>query len=201
MGVCLGQAPYIDPTLFIGRDSEINEIKEVLRPGDKSKEQRRLVLGGIGGIGKTQLAVFYAQRHYNHYESVFWLNAASEATLKDSFRTMAGLTFDVEDPGVLEGEQTLIRMRGWLSDKKNTQWLLIFDNYDNTEEFKIEKYYPPASHGAIIVTTRLPHLVAGRTVRIQPLQKIEESLRILQTRSQRENIESGMPLTNVSIVH
>ena len=52
-GVCLGQAPYIDPELFIGRNSELTQMTEILKPGDKSGEHRRLVLGGKGGIGKT----------------------------------------------------------------------------------------------------------------------------------------------------
>jgi NB-ARC domain len=200
-GVCLGQAPYIDSKLFIGRDSEIDQMKEVLKPGSKSQGQQRLVLGGIGGIGKTQLAISYAKRHHNNYESVFWLNAASEATLKDSFRTIAKLVFDVQEPEVLEGEQILIQIRGWLSDKKNTQWLLIFDNYDDPDQFKIETYYPLASHGSIVVTTRQPHLVAGRRIRTQPLRSIEESLEILQTRSLRDNIKSGTPSMSAKFVH
>lgn len=167
-------------------------MKEVLKPGDMSQEQRRLVLGGMGGIGKTQLAISYAKHHRHDYESVFWLNATSEATLKDSFRKVAEVVFNVQDPVVLEGEQILLHIRRWLSDKKNTQWLLIFDNYDNPEQYNIEKYYPLISYEAIIMTTRLPHLVAGTIIRIQPLQKIEESLEVLQTRSQRENITSGM---------
>jgi GTPase SAR1 family protein len=201
VGVCLGQAPHIDPTLFIGRGAEIDKMKEILKPGIRSQEQRRLVLGGMGGIGKTQLAISYAKHHRHDYESVFWLNATSEATLKDSFRTGAEAVFDVQDTGVLEGEQILIHIRGWLSDKNNSLWLLIFDNYDNPEQFEIEKYYPPASHGAIIVTTRLPHLVTGRTIRIRPLQKIEDSLEILQTRSQRENVTSGMPSASTIVVY
>lgn len=179
----------------------MDKIKEVLNPGDMSQEQRRLILSGMGGIGKTQLAISYAKHHCHDYESVFWLNATSEATLKDSFRTAAEVVFDIQDPTVLESEQILTRVRGWLSDKKNTRWLLIFDNYDNHEHFKIATYYPPASHGAIIITTRLPHLVAGKTVRIQPLQEIKESLEILQTRSQRVHVRSGMPSTPPNVIH
>ncbi|KAL4898297.1 TPR-like protein [Aspergillus ambiguus] len=189
-GLCLGQAPYIDSGLFVGRDPELDKIEIILKTGDSSGEQRRLVLGGIGGIGKTQLAIAYAQRHRNIYSSVFWLNAASESALKDSFRLMAELIFDVQDPGVLQGDQVLVYVHQWLSDTKNTRWLLIFDNYDEPDHFKIDKYYPHASHGFIIITTRRPALVAGRSFQIQPLRDINASLEILRTRSKRESVKS-----------
>ena len=190
----------MDPTLFIGRESEINDMREALKLMEKTQKERRLVLGGMGGIGKTQLAISYAKRHHNDYESVFWLNATSEATLKASFREMAELIFDVQNPGVLEGEQSLIRTRQWLSDKKNTQWLLIFDNYDDPDQYNIERYYPSASHGTVVITTRRPHRMGYRTILVQPLSDLEESLEILQTRSHRDNVKSGMPLTRLSIV-
>ncbi len=200
-GVCLGQAPYIDPKLFIGRKAEVNQMDEILEPGGKSREHRRLVLGGKGGIGKTQLAIAYANHHRDDYQSVFWINASSEATLKDSFRSIAKRVFDVQEPGVLEGEQVLIHIHRWLSEKQNTQWLLIFDNYDDPGQFDIQSYYPVASHGAIIVTTRRPDLVAGKEVRIEPLENIDESLEILETRSQRKDTKTGRPSTTISIVH
>ncbi|KIX05938.1 uncharacterized protein Z518_03912 [Rhinocladiella mackenziei CBS 650.93] len=188
VGVCLSQAPYIDPKLFIGRESEIAQMREILRPGDSSSEQRRLVLAGTGGMGKTQLAIAFATRHQQEYDSIFWLNAASEATLKDSFRLVAEAIFDVQDAQVLQDEQSVIQTRRWLSDKKNTRWLLIFDNYDDPDQYRIEQYYPYVSHGAIIVTTRRPDLVAGSQIRLQPLRSVEESLEILETRSRRRNI-------------
>ena len=177
-------------------------MKRKLKPGNRSHQQRRLVLGGMGGVGKTQLAIAYASHCQNDYESVFWLNAKSEATLKDSFRKVAvQIVFDIQDPSVLDGEEILIHIRRWLSHPKNSQWLLIFDNYDEPEQFNIEDYYPSASQGAIVVTTRLPHLVAGGTIRLQPLGKIEESLEILQTRSQRKNVASGMPAATTVILY
>lgn len=190
-GVCLGQAPYIDPNLFIGRESELDQMTEILKPGGKSREHRRLVLGGKGGTGKTQLVVAYANRHRDDYKSVFWLNATSEATVKDSIRSMAEQLFDVQKPGLLEGEQIVSHVHRWLSDQNNTQWLLIFDNYDDPDQFDIQKYYPFASHGAIVVTTRRPDLVAGREVRIEPLKNVEESIKILETRSQQKDAKTG----------
>jgi hypothetical protein len=72
---------------------------------------------------------------------------------------------------------------------------MIFDNYDDPDQFDIQSYYPFASHGAIIVTTRRPDLVAGVEVRIDPLQNIDESLEILETRSQRKDSKTGRPST------
>jgi hypothetical protein len=68
---------------------------------------------------------------------------------------------------------------------------LIFDNYDDPDQFKIENYFPFASHGAIIITTRRPNRVAGERMRIEPLKQIDESIRVLATRSERQDAETG----------
>ncbi|KAH8432448.1 uncharacterized protein LDX57_010084 [Aspergillus melleus] len=159
-----------------------------LKPGFKSDEQRRLVLGGAGGIGKTQLAIAYAKMHHTHYDSVFWLDARSEASVNASLRSIAELAFELHAPDKLKHEEALIRTRQWLSDSKNTQWLLIFDNYDDPEQFVVETYFPHASHGAIIITTRRPDLTGGTYLRVQPLKSIKEGLFILQSRSNRQGV-------------
>jgi hypothetical protein len=197
VGVYLGQAPYIASELFVGRGYEFDEISRILHHDHKAQRQRRLVLGGMGGIGKTQLAIAYAQSGRESYSSVFWINAVSEAALKDSFRSIASLIFDVQRPGMLEDKEIVRRVHQWLSTPNNTGWLLVFDNYDDPDQFRINDFYPPASHGAIVVTTRRPDLVAGSTLNIKPLQNIEDSLAILQTRSERENIQSGMIHLNI----
>jgi hypothetical protein len=165
-------------------------MKEHLHNG---QHQQCLVLGGMGGIGKSRLAFAYAESQSDSYSSVFWLNAASEATLIGSFRSIASLIFEVQDPRVLDGKDMIGRVHRWLSDLKNTGWLLVFDNYDDPDQFMIRDYYPPTSHGAIIVTTRQPSLIAGSTLtlHIKALQNIEDSLMILQTRSKRQNVQSG----------
>ena len=193
-GMCLFQAPYIDSDLFVGRASELEEMEKSLMPSRGLSEQQRLVIGGVGGIGKTQLAIAYAKSHHDVYESTFWVDASSEAALKTSFKSIAILIFDKP---AIEDEQMVTCVRQWLSDTKNHKWLLIFDNYDEPGQFKIENYFPPASNGTIIITTRRPTLIAGRSLRIQSLQSIEESLAMLQTRSRREHVASGMVPTIV----
>lgn len=161
------------------------------------RQQRRVVLCGIGGIGKTQIALAYAKdpARHNVYSSVFWLNAASKSTLDDSLRMVAMAIFGPETTRNLYGEDLLAAIDQWLSDTANTNWLLIFDNYDDPTEFDIEKFYPSASHGAILVTTRLLHDVAGERVLIQPLNDVDEGLEILHIRSKRADTKSGMEAT------
>lgn len=198
-GLCLGLAPLIDPNDFVGRTAELDMMVEILQPGQESVEQRRLVLGGMGGIGKTQLAIAYARRHQRSYESVFWLNATSESTLYVSFRSVARGFLQAQDLEYLGDAQVLARVHDWLLDSRNNRWLLVFDNYDDPDQFDINNYCPNTGHGSVILTTRLPDLVHGRQVRVQPLNDIEESLNILQTRSQRNDVKHGKSVNSLQI--
>ena len=180
----------MDPNPFIGHFTDLKRMKEVLQD-TRSGEQRRLVLGGMGGIGKTQLAIAYAQRYRGSYESVFWLNAKSEATLQTSLRSIAGRFMESAQCEKLENEQICRRVRRWLSETTNTQWLLIFDNYDDPGLFNIQNYYPHTVQGSIIITTRLPYLISGEQIDVQPLETIDEGLQVLETRSGRPNLKDG----------
>ncbi|KAJ5611784.1 hypothetical protein N7528_008889 [Penicillium herquei] len=191
-GLCLGRAPFIPQDLFVGRDSELEDITDFLHPAQGVQEQRRVVLGGMGGIGKTQLSLAYAKSQFarGFYSSVLWLNAASETALKDSFRSIASLIFDRQ---LLDSEDIVRRIHQWLSRSDNTRWLLLFDNYDEPDQFKIHDYYPHTiGHGAILITTRCPDRVSGTVLHVKPFksENIKDSLMILQTRSKRENAQS-----------
>lgn len=154
-------------------------------------DRRCVVLGGVGGVGKTQLAIAFARRYRSAYRSIFWLNAASEAALKISFRQVAEVVFDQQSLTDFEYGAILEGVRQWLSRPENAPWLIIFDNYDEPSVFTIDKYYPIVTHGSIIVTTRLPSRISDVFISVKPLHRIEDSLAVLQTRSQRSNVDSG----------
>src|SRR6476646_3866571 len=88
-GLNLLDAPDMSDHLFIGRDDELKQIKTVLLSDPESLDRKVLVLGGMGGIGKTQMAIRYAKRHHTSYSSVFWMNATSESALRTSLRRLA----------------------------------------------------------------------------------------------------------------
>lgn len=192
-GLCLGAAPQIESASFVGRAAEIDEIYRNLHPRTMRTNQQRVALGGMGGVGKTQLAIAYTERHQENYDSIFWLNATSELTLQASLRLVAGHIVKAQDLESLNDEQVLARVREWLLNRRNTRWLLIYDNYDEPTQFDISRYCPYTSHGSVIITTRLPdHIqLSCNRIRIQPLSDIEESLDILRQRSKRQNVDDG----------
>lgn len=138
LGWCLGLAPSIDAEKFVGRLTEIKQIHDILNPSEPSTEQRRLVLGGIGGIGKTQLAIAYARQHRDEYTSILWLDAASEVTLKASIQSITPNIVRASEVDRLNTDQVLARVQAWLCNNSNTKWLLILDNYDEPDQFSID---------------------------------------------------------------
>lgn len=139
---------------------------------------------------ETQIAIAYARQHQQSYTSVLWLNAASESTLCASLLQVAQV-IGTEHLTTLTNEQVLANVMKWLNRPDNPRWLLIFDNYDEPELFAIDNFCPGVGHGSIVITTRLPDLVTGKIVRVQPLQATTDSLSILETRSGRLKVQRG----------
>jgi hypothetical protein len=78
---------------FVDRPAEIVKLERVLLPRPEQgqcQRQKIHVLRGLGGIGKTQLAVEFARRHHSRFSSVFWLDGRSEDILKRSIASCAG---------------------------------------------------------------------------------------------------------------
>jgi hypothetical protein len=190
-GLNLLDAPDMSDHLFIGRDNELEQMKTILLSNPDSSDRKVLVLGGMGGIGKTQMAIHYARQHRLSYSSVFWINATTESALRTSLRRLAPQMLPSETVDQLDDNQLWVQISLWLSELENSRWLLIFDNYDDPNQCQIEQYYPFVTHGSIIITTRQPDRVNGYQIKVQSMANDEDSLNILATRSGRPDASSG----------
>lgn len=177
--------------LFVGRDTELEQMENILLSNSKYSTRKVLILGGVGGIGKTQLAINYAKRHCTSYSSIFWLNATSESTLNSSLRNVANRILPPETVSKLDGDQLRIQVSNWLSELDNPRWLLILDNYDDPDQYNLIKYYPSVAHGSIIITTRQPRRINGEQIKVESMTEANDSLAILATRSGRQALQSG----------
>jgi len=157
---------------FVTRQSDTAALEQCLLPQSHSQQRRQqvFILYGLGGIGKTQLAVDFARRHQATFSSVFWLDGRSEDRLRQSLagcgkRIPEGQIPDRSRTAIPSSEEDLnaviTDVMEWLARPDNVDWLLIFDNVDQDYEqggatgaYDVQTYLP-ADHGAVLITTRL----------------------------------------------
>ena len=178
---------------FVGRNDELSQIEKLLISNSRSN-RHVVVLQGLGGVGKTQLAIKFAREHQGAFHAIFWLNGKKKDTL---IRSLAQLVQrlplqqpdgsdddDARDSNALEKRAK--RVLDWFSLAGNTKWLLIYDNVDedpwsdlSEDSYDVEQFFPGADHGSILVTTRLKSLqVLGDAVHVKPLCR-DEALQVL----------------------
>ena len=205
LGLNLGDAPEIEE--FIGRENELGVMKGYLNPSTASLRRNVVVLTGLGGVGKTQLAISFAKQHSMEYSAVFWLNAKSENTLKQGFVAMMASIPGLDLPqqrattAAAYGEGEIVeQVRQWLSKPGNSRWLLILDNYDNPllsqtnadpEAYDLKLYFPSKHQGSIIITTRSSRWTVGKQIKLKNFDDIKLSLSILAITSCRAEARTG----------
>lgn len=134
-------------TNFTGRDAALRTLRQRLTSSNDVAVQ---VVHGLGGVGKTQLAIEYAYRHLSKYRFVAFLDAEHPDLIASQFASLA------RELGLAEigGEQLIPRVYGKLIDRR--PWLIIFDNGEKPGD--LAHALPSgelADNGHVIVTTRV----------------------------------------------
>ena len=184
---------------FVERPAEMANLEAALLPPRPDPRQEVFVLRGLGGVGKTQLAVRFARLHYRRFSSVFWLDGGSEDSIKRSIakcanRIVANQISDISrNYSTRRGgdlDAVVEEVMSWLAEPGNTEWLLIIDNVDleywsqdpSPGAYDLKDYFPDADHGAILVTTRLANLEQlGDSLHLQKADR-KQSEDILRSR-------------------
>jgi AAA+ ATPase superfamily predicted ATPase len=192
---------------FVAREGELADMRRKL---SSDGIRRVVVLHGLGGIGKTQLAVAYTKRYRNEYSAIFWFNIKDKASIQQSFSRVARqILQQYPNASHLSGldfqqntQETVEAVKTWLSLPGNTRWLLVYDNYDNPKSddstdhdgIDITDFFPQAYQGFIIITSRSSQINVGYSIRMKKLESINDSLEILSVTSGRVDLQAGKNL-------
>ncbi|KAL4939103.1 hypothetical protein BDV06DRAFT_42105 [Aspergillus oleicola] len=189
---CFSLGTHKKADSFYGREDVLAKIDKHLlfsseEPVPESDERAQLLsfsICGLGGMGKTELAVEYAYTRREYFEAIFWLSADDGGILAANFAKIAqqlGLEDDTQD---LAASRDIVM--GWLAHplrkiagldtrENEVRWLIIFDNVDNLDV--LHDYWPKLGRGSVLVTSRDPaaktNLFTGNGIDLPPLSTSE----------------------------
>lgn len=162
--------PVLRNRHFAGREQELQAIERQLVASGA------VALRGLGGVGKTQIALQHALRAASSYDVVWWIDAEREATLMRDYAALAmplGLADDADERAVVEAVRAHLSVRD--------RWLLVFDNAPDPASLR--PHLPTGDGGHVLITSR--YAAWGGIAWTQPLGRLpgEDAARLLRTRS------------------
>ena len=141
--------PFPRNVFFSGRKEVLQNLHNAFKKQKAIAVNQTQAICGLGGIGKTQLAVEYAYTFRSEYDAIFWVSADTMDTISSGFLNIAqclGLPEkDNPDRNVI-----ISGVRQWLA--RNNKWLLIFDNADTPGI--VADFIPTEYTGHLLLTSR-----------------------------------------------
>jgi hypothetical protein len=144
------QKPNSSP-LFVGRKDVLNKLQKIFIPCADSQLmlRRSCLLWGTGGIGKTQICLKFIEGMSGRLSHVFWVDASSVESITMSLRGITSIPA-AQAFGLDDSVESVLQ---WMSGIQE-EWLIVFDNADNTPVYVMEKFIPPGNRGNILITSR-----------------------------------------------
>ncbi|CEL03122.1 hypothetical protein ASPCAL04279 [Aspergillus calidoustus] len=176
----LWMVPFARNPRFAGREEEMAILEEFI---SSRAEPRKFSITGLGGVGKTQIALelAYRLRDKDANWSVFWIPCTSRSNIDHAFLRIAGLVGigDINHPS-----EATNRVQDYYSRSTAGKWLMIFDNADDTDMWikterepgpTLKSLLPRSEQGYIVFTTRSHKLAVKLTstnvMRVQQLNQ------------------------------
>jgi hypothetical protein len=159
---------------FVGRDRLLVDLRESLLAGGPGAIQ---AIYGMGGVGKTQLAIEYAHRYAGDYDLAWWVDVEQEELFAEKLGELTEL---------LRSSSTSVRPLVAGADGKvgvAVRWLLVLDNAADSDV--VTRWQLTGGSGHVLVTSRNPHWHGvGSRLEVDPLGR-REAVALIQSRATR----------------
>jgi hypothetical protein len=184
---------------FVGRDAELESIRRKF--AEVWHDHHRIIVHGLGGVGKTQFALEYLYRFRSDYEQRFWISGADRTEYVSGLVAIAEkINFSQSQPD-LTAEKVAGELLNWLP--KNGRWLLVVDNLDDVDVLRnLKPRGNPHSH--VLITTRNANLNwIGETFEIPSMNEADATqllIRRAKLASRTADIDRDVQLAAESLV-
>jgi hypothetical protein len=174
--------------MLAGREELLAELHAHFASDDGNGPQV-VVLSGLGGVGKTSVAVEYAYRHVTEVGIAWQFPAQDSAVLLADFGELAAQL----------GARNLADTRGPVSSvhavlaRFPARWLLVFDNV--LDRGSLADFLPPAGRGMVLITSQNPYWPSGQTLEV-PVLGTEIAADFLMNRTRDPNQEAALELAD-----
>ncbi|KAF5373437.1 hypothetical protein D9615_009492 [Tricholomella constricta] len=171
---------------FTGRADQLNQLQHLFFD-QRDEVQQRVLLHGMAGVGKTQIALKFAEQNAGRLWRVFWVDANNTETIEESLRAIAIDDPEAQGSKVRESPQSVLR---WIS-RADGEWLMVFDNADRDSSLVV-KYLPSGNRGNVLITSLTPEMghVVSHFIEVQGMEKDDADSLLLT--AARLNLESGI---------
>ncbi len=175
-------------SLFKGREGEMQRLREALAGGGRAAVTAKAI-HGLGGVGKTRLALEYGVAREDHYTALLFLSGETPAALEASIQSLGGV---LRLPGheELNEDERRAEVLGWL--RQNPGWFLVIDNLDTPQALKAaEELLAHMAHGDAVVTSRLANFSARFTPLEVDVLSLDASVEFLLERTAARRRKTG----------
>ncbi|KAJ7467964.1 hypothetical protein FB451DRAFT_1481208 [Mycena latifolia] len=171
--------------IFHGRQDILAKMHEYF--AEDSVKQHIYVLYGLGGSGKTQIALKFIDESTSKFSDIFLIDTSTHETIDTGLKRIAA-TKKIGD--------TAQDALNWLRSKKN-EWLLFFDNADDPK-INLHNFFPCCKHGNILITSRNPELRGyGSHSPVSDMEEIDAAELLLRSAAQDINLENKDTATEI----